>query len=119
LERTGRIGREEIVKRISPIEGILSLIEAMRDSSLGNGWWREGALTDDLPNGIVVDTIMEGFDTGVAETGIMREGVYDWKIVDQYSTEEEAREGHAKWVALMKANPDILLEDIGIWEGVK
>lgn len=105
------------MKKISPFVGALSMIEALKDSALGNEWWRSDALTDGLPEGIVVDTIMKGFDTGIAETGIMREGVYPWRIVEQYPTREDAVAGHAKWVSLMRETPDTFLKDVGVWEG--
>jgi hypothetical protein len=103
-------------KSISTVEGVLSMLAAMKDAASGNWWWRDDSLTDELPNGIVVDTCMRCFDIDVAETGIMREGVYSWIIVEQYSTPEEAQTGHAKWVALMRENTYMLLNDIGVWE---
>jgi hypothetical protein len=104
------------MKKVSPIKGFVSTFGAMRDSALGNEWWRDGALTDELPNGIVVDTIMEGFDTGLPETGVQKP-FDEWVIVDQYITREEAVVGHSKWVAMLLENPDMNLTDIGVWEG--
>jgi hypothetical protein len=104
------------MKRISWWDGVTSTIEAMKDAAFGNRWWRDGALTDELPNGIVVDTVLECFDTGLPETGILKPGG-KWIIVDQYSTKEEVAVGHTKWVALMKEHPETILKDIDIWTG--
>ena len=75
---------------------------------------RDMALTDEL-EGISIDTCC-AFDTGVWETGILREKVEGkWVIVSQYETKEEAEEGHKGWVELMKTDPACKLVDINMW----
>lgn len=92
---------------------MLSMIDALNNRTIGNEYWREGALTEKWDN-IVVDTIMTVFDTGKAETGIcIDDGI--WVIVEQYETPEEAKIGHEKWIASMKENPKQELHDINVW----
>ena len=102
-----------MTERVNPFVGMMSTFEAMKDQVLGNEYWREGAMTEEF-DGIIVDTIKTVFDTGKPETGIQVNGA-PWVIVEQYESEEEAKAGHAKWAASMKANPKQELKDINLW----
>ena len=103
-----------MTKKVDPFMGALSLFDALKDQALGNEYWRDGCLTESWDN-ITVDTIMTCFDTGLPETGIQR-NIEPWIIVEQYSTPEDAEKGHAKWIKVMKENPNTKLIDIGVWD---
>jgi hypothetical protein len=60
--------------------------------------------------GWVVDTTKPG-DTGIWETGISVDDK-PWVIVEQYSDEAHAIEGHEKWVDLMRENRNRELVDV-------
>ena len=64
--------------------------------------------------GTVIDTCCAP-DTGTWETGIQKAGM-EWVIVEQYETRTAAAKGHADWVAKIKKNPKLKLEDIDIFE---
>lgn len=61
----------------------------------------------------MVDTCI-AFDTQQWETGISRDEE-DWIIVEQYEDRELAEAGHNRWVAALKADPTMELEDINLW----
>jgi len=98
-----------MVKRISPIKGVLDTMKAI---STNDRSFRNTALNWEN-NGIVVDTCC-AFDTGKWETGIERNGD-SWIIVEQYEDKEEAITGHKKWIEKMKKNPKMKLTDINLW----
>ena len=102
-------------KKISPICGTFLTLQAaaMGGASLD----RTDALRDEFDN-IVVDTCC-AFDTGTWETGISKNSGEDWKIVEQFPSQEDALKGHKNWVDTMKQNPDIELKDVGVWVGME
>lgn len=59
----------------------------------------------------VVDTCYAN-DTEMFETGISYKKINDgnWVVVEEYSTKEEAKKGHEKWVKKMKKNPKSLYD---------
>ena len=107
-------------KKIGVLQGALSTLKAMADIKLGKEIEeRKSAITDKVGE-ITIDTCI-GFDTGIWETGINKDG--QWYIVEQYGEEEYgdekeevARVGHAKWVNAIKSNPDMELPNINVWE---
>ena len=105
----------EKVTSTHPLMGVLSTISMIKDSALGKEVsGRDTSMTDKIGD-ITVDTCLPS-DTNVWETGIKREAIEGkWVIVGQYVTDEEARDGHKKWVAYMKENPTCELEDIDMW----
>jgi hypothetical protein len=103
-----------MTKKVDPLMGALSLFDVLIDRTLGNEYWRDGCLTESWDN-IVVDTIMTCFDTGLPETGIQRNNE-PWVVVEQYDTQEDAEKGHAKWIKIMKEDPNTKLIDIGVWD---
>lgn len=72
---------------------------------------RENALNTIIKN-ITIDTCC-AFDTNIWETGINKNN--NWVIVEQYSSEEKAKNGHKQWVKNIIKNPDLKLKDINIW----
>jgi len=101
------------LKEIDPWLGAittLGFLAGMRTDELQDS--RANALTVE-ENGYCVDTCL-AVDTGTWETGIE---VKDnpWVIVEQYHNKKDAEIGHAKWVELMRKDPDMKLEDIDIW----
>lgn len=96
------------INEISPIEGILSTISSMAHPENND---RSDVFRDEFGD-IIVDTVSP-CDIKVWETGINRNG--DWIIVEQYEDRESAKEGHKKWVNLLKENSNVELEDINVW----
>jgi hypothetical protein len=103
------------MKRISPIEGILSTVSAIKDLALGKpSPSRENAMNSKVGK-IVIDTCC-AFDTHRWETGIqLNKKDTDWVIVEQYESRKKAEKGHAKWTNEIKKNPNIKLKDINVW----
>ena len=104
------------VKRISPITGLFSTIEMMRDQSLTMIRRQlDGVLRDDWDQ-IIVDTC-HAPDTGEWETGVSQHGgnSSSWVIVEQYCDRDAAVAGHAKWVESLRADPTQTLTDIDVW----
>jgi len=101
------------VKRINPIEGIVSTLQTM---ALGgqNPYRETNKVFRTEENGWIVDTCI-AHDTGTWETGILPKDS-KWVIVEQYEDEQEAQIGHDKWVKLMRENPNTELEDINVWK---
>lgn len=96
------------IKKINPISGVFSTIEALTGQIQQN---RDDRFNDEIDN-INIDTVC-AFDTNTWETGIKRG---EWIIVEQYITRELAEIGHKKWVAKIKKNPKIELRDINLWD---
>jgi hypothetical protein len=103
------------MKRISPIEGMLKTVSAMKNMALGNDIQiRKNALNSKIGE-IVVDTCC-AFDTNEWETGIqLNKKDTNWIIVEQYKSREKAESGHIKWVSKLKKNPNLKLKDINVW----
>ncbi len=101
-------------KKVDAISGFLGLLGAMGSSS---ELPTRGDVIRDEWDGIVVDTCV-GFDTGAWETGIMRDHHRDGscEIAEQYENRGAAVIGHAKWVALLKADKDAKCPDICVWD---
>lgn len=60
-----------------------------------------------------VSTILP-YDDPQYETAIYDKNYHhSFIVVEQYTTEEEAKMGHAKWVDIMLSNPPDKLEDVG------
>ena len=96
------------------MEGMFATMQAASNLAMGQEReWRNDKFNNRDGNW-VVDTCM-GFDTGLWETGISQNNENTWTIVEQYDDRREAEIGHAKWTELMKADPDIELEDINVW----
>ena len=73
----------------------------------GDMSFRKNAITDEVGD-IVIDTVCT-VDCGW-ETGILKEGKI-WIIVEEYPNEEEAKNGHKKWIDIMKKNPNRKLKE--------
>ena len=103
------------VTSINPMGGVLATLGMMKGQAIGKDVsGRDTAMTDEIGN-IIVDTCVPS-DTNVWETGIKRESVEGkWVIVSQYILDEEAKEGHKRWVELMKREPACKLKDIDMW----
>ena len=74
----------------------MSIDDMARDRS-----FRNTAITDEIGE-IIVDTCNtpdKGWETGIGKDN-------HFKIAESYSNEEEAKEGHAKWVEIVKNNFD-------------
>jgi hypothetical protein len=61
-------------------------------------------------NGWIVDTCV-GFDTGIWETGIERDSK-GFIITEQYADEVKAKEGHERYVTMMRKDPKGKLPNI-------
>jgi len=103
------------VTSVNPLIGALSVVDMIKDNALGKDVsGRDKALTDEIGD-ITIDTCIPS-DTGVWETGILRQSVEGkWVIVSQYESSEEAKKGHNQWVNLMKEEPTCELKDIDNW----
>lgn len=103
------------ITRVDPTTGFIATLDAAATMvRTGERTWREGALRWKRGD-VIVDTTFTAFDTGKAETAISTNNEEDWKIVEQYDDEKEARIGHEKWVKKMESEPSTELKDIGVW----
>lgn len=104
-----------MAKKVTPIEGILSTLETMKEIAMtGDSSIRAGALRHEIQEpDIIIDTCV-AHDTGEWETGIAKN--QHWIIVEQYSTKKKAEAGHNKWVKAMTENHDLELTDINVWD---
>ena len=96
----------------SPLEMGINILEAMTPTSemaVNRERSRKNALNDSFDN-ITVDTCV-GFDTGIWETGIERDGE-PWVIVSQYDNTEEATKEHNEWVKALKKKRNMKLKSI-------
>lgn len=106
--------KEKKLKEITPVEGMVSLFESMKNMAMGGEReWKKDNLNNAKDNW-VVDTCM-AFDVKVWETGISQDKEDSWTIVEQYADRKEAEIGHAKWTELIMADPNKELEDIQVW----
>lgn len=103
------------VTSVNPLVGALGALDMKKDQVLGKDVsGRRTAMTDEVGD-ITVDTCVPS-DTGVWETGIIRESVEGvWVIVSQYETDEEAETGHKGWLKLVTDDPTCELKDINNW----
>ena len=102
------------VASVNPMEGVISALSFMRDAALGKDIGRSMAITNEIGD-ITIDTCCPT-DTGIWETGVLRESVEGkWVIVSQYKSAEEAAREHKKWVELVKEEPACELKDIDTW----
>lgn len=104
-------------KKLPPIDGVFSTLEAMMRVALGgegNPNRTEGNVFRTEESDWVVDTCI-AFDTQEWETGIYPPKSDDCQIVEQYDSKEQAKQGHEKWVSLMRENPKRELPDIHIF----
>ena len=103
-------------KKIPFETGMLDLMTAMKNRAIGGPDAVKGR--DDVFNdkfeSIVVDTVCP-FDTGVWETGVDRDDA-GFQIVEQYESRDKAEVGHKVWVARLKADRNVVLPDIVVWE---
>ena len=78
------------------------------DTKMREDWEQDGMR-------IIVDTCLPN-DTAIWETGICAEPVeHFWEgytVVQQYKTQEDAKEGHENWIRRMKIDPKRNLVDI-------
>ena len=104
------------MKKVDALTGFLATLDALAASEQGVAPHRENVLRTEW-GGIIVDTCV-GFDTGEWETGIMRDSHRDGacEIAEQYENEEQAKAGHAKWVALLQADPNATCPALMLWE---
>ena len=86
-----------------------SIMKAYKDPESVKSSWQTSLNTKE--NGWVVDTV-KAFDTGIWETGIDPKSTGNWVIVEQYDSDVHAKEGHEKWVKLMRENPNRTLPDL-------
>ena len=59
-----------------------------------------------------------GYETAVAMLGMFGRG-RPWRIVEYYSTREEAAKGHGKWVKFCKTNNPTSVYDVQLQQEVK
>lgn len=104
------------IKEINPWEGFFDTLDCMKQGILtgeANPFRKTNNVFRTEENNWIVDTCI-AHDTETWETGIQRDDD-SFVIVDQYENEEEAKNGHKKWVSLMRENPKRELEDIDVW----
>lgn len=101
-----------MTKTTSIVSGLLSTMEAV---ALGDAAPHRQDVLNDEWDGIEVDTCC-AFDTDAWETGVNRGD--HWEIVEQYEDRDAAVVGHAKWVALLKADPKAKIPDEVYWDGL-
>jgi hypothetical protein len=96
--------------------GVLSGMSAMLEAQIkgDNSEWRKGAIKTTV-NEIAIDTSFP-MDTQTWETGIKKNMIDPWVIVEQYPDHDAAVLGHQKWVDLIKATPDMKLPSIIVLE---
>ena len=102
---------------VTKVDGLFTAISMMRELETGElknkvGELRKNALNDKV-NSQTIDTVM-AFDTYKWETAIQRKD--KWVVVEQYDNENEAHEGHAKWVKAITETPNMELIDLELWE---
>lgn len=104
-------------KKVSPMLGILYTSFNIRNRILGDRV-RSKFFGDEIDTHII-DTTLAG-DTETWETGITRkpEDFSSWIIVQQHEDEENAIEGHKKWVRKLKENSELELKEIYVWNGL-
>lgn len=106
--------KEKKIREIDPFEGVFSTFEVMKNLALGGDRPNRKDVFREEADKFVVDTCV-AFDTGTWETGISQDNEGSWTIVEQYADKREAEIGHAKWVELMRRDPERELEDINVW----
>jgi hypothetical protein len=105
-------------KKIPAMQGAMATLGLMADIAMGRDVPGRDDILNDQWDGITVDTCC-AFDTGAWETGVMRSvGEEHWDIVEQYDDRDAAVIGHAKWVALLKADRNAELSKAEIWDGL-
>ena len=105
------------ITSLHPLVGALSFLDAqlMSLTNPGAEFERRQAAINDEVGDITIDTCIPS-DTGVWETGIIRESIESkWVIVSQYEEEEEAILGHNGWLRQVTEDPTCELKDIDMW----
>jgi len=79
-----------------------------------NDWKEEREQANKTADNLIVDTCAVTDAEQPFETGVSHPAYNDreWVIVEMYDTEEQARQGHDKWVATMTAEslPETLID---------
>lgn len=102
------------IKKVNAIKGISATLLAMREmADNGSLKGRDDVFRTKL-HGIVIDTC-SAFDTGLWETAIQKSGG-SCHIAEQYENREQAETGHAKWVELLKHDPNAKIPSLMLWD---